>query len=106
LDAKQLREMPLDDLLSWTGRSDPTSLNHNMGMAELRFREIKLQMESSQAQIAAAEAEKLAADAAVRGTAATERNAKYMLVSVIVAALAALVSAISVLATLHPDWFK
>jgi hypothetical protein len=102
LDAKQLREMKLEDVLSWTGRNDPASPNHDRGMAELRFREIVLQMKSSEAQIAAADAEKLAADAAVKGTAAAERNAKYMLASVIVAALAALVSAVSVLATLHP----
>jgi hypothetical protein len=106
MDASTLRDMSLDALLLWMGRSQPNSTNHDMGMAELRFREIKLQMESSQAQIRAAEAERLAAEASVKGAVAAERNAKYMFASVIVAALAALVSATSVLATLHPAWFK
>jgi len=37
----------------------------------------------------------------VKGTAAAERNAKYMLASVLVAAAAAIFSAISALATLY-----
>jgi hypothetical protein len=94
LESKQLREMELTDVISWMGRNDPSSPNHDRGMAELRFREITLQMKSSQAQIEAAEAEKLAATAAVQGTAAAQRNARYMFASVVVAALAALVSAV------------
>jgi hypothetical protein len=106
MDAKQLREMKLEDVLNWTGRNDPTSPNHDRGMAELRFREIILQLKSSEAQIAAADAQKLAADAAVKGTAATERNAKYMLNSVIVAAIAAIFAATSAIATAYSVWPK
>jgi hypothetical protein len=106
MEASTLRDMPLDALLLWMGRSEPNSPNHDMGMAELRLREIKLQMESSQAQIRAAEAETLAANASVKGAVAAERNAKYMFASVIVAALAVFLSAASVLVTLHPTWFK
>jgi hypothetical protein len=106
VDARTLRAMSFDAVVDWMGRSEPDSINHNMGMAELRFRELLLQVRSSEAQIKAAESEKIAADAAVEGTKATEKNARYMLASVVVAALAALVSAISVLATIHPAWFK
>jgi len=105
-DARTLRAMSFDALVEWMGRSEPDSPNHNMGMAELRFRELLLQVQSSEAQIKAAESEKIAADAAVKGTEAAQQNAKYMLASVVVASLAALVSAISVLGTLHPAWFK
>jgi hypothetical protein len=102
MDAKQLREMRLEDVLSWMGRSDPASPNHDRGMAELRFREITLQMKSSEAQIAAADAEKRAADAAVESAGATKLNAKYMLWSVIAAAVSAGASAISaIISALH-----
>jgi hypothetical protein len=99
VDAKQLRGMKLDEVLSWTGRNDPGSPNHDRGMAELRFREIGLQMKSSEAQIEAANAQKKAADAAVT-------NNYYLLASVIVAALAAVMSAISAFVLIHPAWFK
>jgi hypothetical protein len=89
MEAKQLRDMQLDDVISWMGRSDPSSPNHDRGMAELRFREITLQMKSSEAQIAAANAEKRAADAAVESADATKLNAKYMLWSVVAAAFSA-----------------
>jgi len=106
MDARTLRAMSFDALVDWMGRSEPDSPNHNMRMAELRFRELLLQVRSSEAQIKAAESEKIAADAVVEGTEAAQRNAKYMLASVVVAALAALFSAISVLVTLLPAWFK
>jgi acetoin utilization deacetylase AcuC-like enzyme len=77
--------------------------------AELSRRQFEGQMETSRYQIMAAEAEvkaanaaTLAAEAAVKGTQAAERNAKYMLASVIVAAIAAIASAISAFATVHP----
>jgi hypothetical protein len=98
--------MNFDALLDWMGRNEPDSANHNMGMAELRYREILLQIQSSKAQIAAAESEKIAAEAATQGAAAAQDNARYMLASVVVAGLAALASATSVLATLQPHWFR
>lgn len=88
MDAQQLRDMPLEDLFRWTARNEPNSPNHNMGLAELRFRELRIQIESTLAQ-------KEAAEASMRSTSAAERNAKYMLMSVIATSAAALASAIS-----------
>jgi hypothetical protein len=98
--------LSLEDLASHTGNAQPGSLNHTAGMAEFTFRQTKAQLEASEAQIIASHAETKAAEAAVKGTAAAERNAKYMLASVVVAAIAAIASAVSTLATVHPAWFK
>ena len=85
--------LSLEDLASWTGNAGSTSVNHTAGMAEFTFRQTQAQLKASEAQIRASEAEELAAQAAIKGTAAAERNAKYMLASVIVAAVSATSSA-------------
>lgn len=71
----------LDDLSKWTGDAEPGSINHTAGMAELTRRQIVGQIEAT-------EAEK-------RSAAASEKNARYMFWSVIVAAIAAIASAAS-----------
>jgi hypothetical protein len=95
------RKASLDDLTGWLGNATIDSINYNIGMAEIQRRQTKAQIDASDSQIVAAEAETRAAEAAVKGTAAAERNAKYMLGSVLVAAAAAIFSAISALATLY-----
>jgi hypothetical protein len=75
------RKASLDDLAKWTGDAEPGSINHTAGMAELTRRQILGQIEAT-------EVEKWAA-------AASEKNAKYMLWSVIVAAIAAIAAAFS-----------
>jgi hypothetical protein len=77
----------LSELVKWTGNAEPGSKVHTRGSAEL----IRRQMVSA---IDATEAQKKAADAA-------RANANYMLASVIVAAVAAIFSAISAVATLY-----
>jgi hypothetical protein len=99
MDAKALRGMSVEDLLEWMGRSDPGSPNHDRGMAELRFREIVLQMKTSEAQFDAANAQNNAVGAAVT-------NNHYVLASIIIAALAAVMSSISAFVSTHPSWFK
>jgi DNA-binding protein YbaB len=104
-----LRGMSLEELADYTANSSPGNWTHLAGMAEFTLRQTDWQMKAAQAQIEAAEAEKEAAHAATAAAAAesdaaraatvtasaTQKNAKYMLASVIVAAFAAVASAIS-----------
>jgi hypothetical protein len=75
----------LDELAQWTGQSQPGSDVHTRGSAELTRRQLHSEMEA---------------------TGAAKRNANYMLASVMIAAIAAIASAVSALATVHPAWFK
>jgi hypothetical protein len=59
------------------------------------LRVLRSQIEATEAQKAAAEAEQRAASANVEGTRVARRNANYVLASVIVAALSAIASAVS-----------
>src|SRR5260370_28146987 len=93
--AWQPATFPLEQLASWTGNAQPGSINHTAGLAEFTFRQTKAQLAASEAQIRAANAEVEAAQAATATAHATEKNAKYMLASVIVAAVAAIASAVS-----------
>jgi hypothetical protein len=95
------RTASLYGLSGWRGNAGINSVNYDIGMAEMLRRQTKAQLEASEAQIIASKAETRAAEAAVKGTAAAERNAKYMLASVLVAASAAIFSAISAIATLY-----
>lgn len=63
--------------------------------AELDTRQIKALLDATEAQQAAANAEERAADASVIAAKAAQRNANYMLASVIVAAISAIASAVS-----------
>jgi hypothetical protein len=85
----------LEDLASSTGNAEPGSINHTAGMAKFTFRQTKAQIAASDAQIEAARAETKAANAAITSAHAAEKNAKYMLWSVIAAALSAVASLIS-----------
>jgi len=79
-----------------------TSKNIGTRKAIITVRQTQAQLEACAAQIRAAEAETKAAEAEVSATTVAERNARYMLASVIVAAIAAIPSAVSALATVHP----
>jgi hypothetical protein len=80
------RYASLDDLAKWTGDAQPGSINHTAGVAELTRRQILGQIEAT-------EAEK-------RSAGAGETNAKYMLWSVIAAAVSAIASLAAALAAL------
>jgi hypothetical protein len=75
------RTAPLDDVAKWVGDSQIGSSNHAAGMAELTRRQIVGQIEAT--------------DAEKRAAAASERNANYMLWSVIAAAISAVAALIS-----------
>jgi surface antigen len=79
----------------------PNSQEYMNAQAVITIRQTQAQLDACAAQIRAAEAETKAAEAAVSGTAVAERNARYVLASVIVAAIAAIASAVSALATVH-----
>ncbi len=85
----------LKDLAQWTGEAQPGSTNHTRGMAEFTKRQTESQLKADEAHIAAAKAEQTAAEAATKAASSAERNATYMLWSVIVAAMAAFASAFS-----------
>jgi hypothetical protein len=88
---KEPQDMTLDELsLDLRKRAD--SLDHLTARGEMDRRQLIATLEATAAQRAAADA--------------ARSNATYMLWSVIVAALAAVASAISALATVHPTWFK
>jgi hypothetical protein len=106
---ESLRKMTLEELANYTANSAPGNWTHLAGMAEFPLRQTQWQMKAAEAQIEAAGAEKEAARAATKAASAesdaaraatatataTEKNAKYMLASVLVAALAACASAAS-----------
>jgi hypothetical protein len=100
------KKAKLDDLAGWLGNATIDSINYNIGMAEILRRQTKAQIDASEAQIVAAEVETRAADAAVKSSVATERNATYMLWSVIIAAIAALASAFSAALSAYSVWPK
>ena len=87
-----LPNIGMQELTDYISQSTPGSIMHSNGMAELTRRQYLATLEATSAQ-------KDAANAAIS-------NARYMLASVIVAAIAAVFSAISALATAHPAWFK
>ena len=105
----KLRAMTLDEVVDYTAAQQADHWTHSAGMAEIARRQTGWQIKAAQAQVEAAEAEKEAARAATAAAAAeseaaqaatltaraTEKNAKYMLASVVVAALAACASAVS-----------
>src|ERR1700719_411521 len=50
LMAFQPASFSLENLASWTGNAQPSSINHTAGMAEFTFRQTKAQLEASNAQ--------------------------------------------------------
>jgi hypothetical protein len=90
--AKEAIDMTLEELAQQMNfRAD--SLPHLAASAEFIRRQTKAQLDASAATIEAANAEKLAAEAAVDSAGAMRANARYMLWSVIVAAVSAIASA-------------
>jgi hypothetical protein len=63
--------------------------------AELTFRQLKAQNEATRAQREAIEVQRKAAEAGVRSAEAAERNHRYMLWTVIFAAISAVASAVA-----------
>jgi hypothetical protein len=100
---QQFREMNLDQLTEWMGNSQPDTVRWSLAAAELERRRFMGQEETGKAQMRAAEAEQRAANAAIETAHHAEKNAKYMLWSVIFAALSAL---ISLATTLYTNWPK
>jgi hypothetical protein len=79
---------------------------HLAAKAEFDLRQIRAQIEATDAQKAAAKAEQIAANASIEGIKVAKRNAKYILASVVVAAISAIASAVSAYfaywAAVHP----
>jgi hypothetical protein len=98
-DQDGITKWPLDNLAGWTGRASAGSINHTRGVAELTRRQLLAQIDASAAEQRAADAATKADDATLKGAVAQEKNATYMLWSVIIAAIAALFSAASAIAT-------
>jgi len=87
-----LTKFSFQELTDYMGQSTPGSGAHDSGLAELARRQYMATLEATAAQTDAADAAK--------------RNANYMLASVVVATIAAFVSAVSALIAIHPEWFK
>ena len=92
--AKDTRDMDLDELAQQMNLR-PDSLAHLAAHAEFIRRQTEAQLEAAHAQVVAARAEEMAAKANIATADATKKNAKYMLASVIVAAISALASAVA-----------
>ncbi len=79
----------LDHLMDMLANCEPGSVNHSQVTAEITFMQINMQNEALASQ-------KIAADAQVKAANAAIMNARYMLASVIFAALSAMIAAIGV----------
>jgi hypothetical protein len=90
----------IEELGNWLGGSMDGSINRAIGTAEFLKRQTKWQIEAAQAQIRAANAEEEAARAATAAAHSAEKNAKYMLWSVIAAAGSAFISLVSTVVTI------
>jgi hypothetical protein len=103
-----LKNMTLDELGDYVAAQQIDHWTHSAGMAELARRQTISQLAADDAQIRAAKAEEKAAEAATRAADANieaahhaGRNAKYMLWSVIAAAISAFISLMSTFVTLY-----
>jgi len=92
--AKDTKDMDLDELAQQMNLR-PDSLAHLAAHAEFIRRQTEAQLEVAKAQVIAAKAEEHVARASIEAADATKKNAKYMLASVIVAAISALASAVA-----------
>ena len=92
-----LREMSLDKLARFGEEDEVGSVNHGRMMAELARRQTIAQLEATQAQKTASEAEEKAAKAIVETALHTERSANYLFWSVIAATLSTMITAAGVL---------
>src|SRR4029077_957051 len=87
MSGRALREMSLDELARFSEEDEVGSVNHGRMMAELARRQTIAQLEATQAQKTASEAEEKAAKAIVETALHTERSANYLFWSVIAATL-------------------
>jgi hypothetical protein len=97
MSGRPLREMSLDELGRLGEEDEVGSVDHGRMMAELARRQTIAQIEATQAQKTAAEAEEKAAKAIVETALHTERSANYLFWSVIAATLSTMITATGVL---------
>jgi hypothetical protein len=97
MSGRALREMSVDELARFGEEDEVGSVNHGRMMAELARRQTIAQLEATQAQKTASEAEEKAAKAIVETALHTERSANYLFWSVIAATLSTMITAAGVL---------
>ena len=97
MSGRPLREMSLDELARLGEKTEVGSVDHGRMMAELARRQTIAQIEATQAQKTASEAEERAAKAIVETALHTERSANYLFWSVIAATLSTMITAAGVL---------
>jgi len=97
---KHPSKMTLDELAQELAKSDQ-SLDCRAARAEIMRRQTQAQLDACAAQIDAARAERESAFSAAAIARASERNTKYMLASVTVAAVAAVAAAMSAYFSYH-----
>ena len=98
--AKDAKEMDLDELAQQM-HLRPDSITHLVAHAEFIRRQTEAQLEAAHAAIIAARAEEMAAKASIATADATKTNARYLLASVIIAAISAFAS---MLAAFYSSW--
>jgi hypothetical protein len=98
--AKDAKDMDLDELAQQM-HLRPDSITHLAAHAEFIRRQTEAQLEAAHATIIAARAEEMAAKASIATADATKTNARYLLASVIIAALSAFASMI---AAFYSSW--
>jgi (p)ppGpp synthase/HD superfamily hydrolase len=94
---RSLMELSLDELARLGEKAEVGSVDHGRMMAELARRQTIAQIEATQAQKTASEAEEKAAKAIVETALHTERSANYLFWSVIAATLSTMITAAGVL---------
>ena len=94
---RSLMEMSLDELARLGEKAEVGSVDHGRMMAELARRQTIAQIEATQAQKTASEAEEKAAKAIVETALHTERSANYLFWSVIAATLSTMITTAGVL---------
>jgi (p)ppGpp synthase/HD superfamily hydrolase len=97
MSGRSLTEMSLGELARLGEKAEVGSVDHGRMMAELARRQTIAQIEATQAQKAASEAEEKAAKAIVETALHTERSANYLFWSVIAATLSTMITAAGVL---------
>jgi hypothetical protein len=97
MSGKSLRELSLDELARLGEEAEVGADDHGRMMAELARRQTIAQIEATQAQKTASEAEEKAAKAIVDTALHTERSANYLFWSVIAATLSTMITAAGVL---------
>jgi (p)ppGpp synthase/HD superfamily hydrolase len=97
MSGRSLSQLSLDELARLGEKAEVGSDDHGRIMAELARRQTIAQIEATQAQKTASEAEEKAAKAIVDTALHTERSANYLFWSVIAATLSTMITAAGVL---------